>query len=215
MHISNVKIYLEKFSYLILVIICVVFGKHFLYQKAIDNTNDTENDFVTSYESIWKDVVYFPVPESTSDSNATVSYVDTWGEKRSYGGERLHEGTDIMASINEPGKYPIVSVSEGTVSNLGWLEKGGYRVGITSKSGVYFYYAHLDSYSNIQVGDEIQAGQLLGYMGDSGYGPEGTTGAFPVHLHFGIYIYINGVETSVNPYWVLQYLDSEKLKYAF
>lgn len=42
-------------------------------------------------------------------------------------------------------------------------------------------------------GDQVRAGDLLGYMGDSGYGPEGTTGQFPVHLHVGIYMPL-GVE---------------------
>ena len=52
---------------------------------------------------------------------------------------------------------------------MGWLEKGGYRIGITSNSGTYYYYAHLESYSNLKEGDVVEAGELLGYMGDSGY----------------------------------------------
>ncbi|MFR7443420.1 MAG: hypothetical protein ACLUUO_08075 [Sellimonas intestinalis] len=28
----------------------------------------------------------------------------------------------------------------------------------------------------MEVGDEVEAGDLIGYMGDSGYGKEGTTG---------------------------------------
>ena len=53
---------------------------------------------------------------------------------------------------------------------------------------------------------------ILGFMGDSGYGPEGTFGQFAVHLHLGIYIYPNDVETSVNPYWVLRYIEKSKVK---
>ena len=52
-------------------------------------------------------------------------------------------------------------------------------------------------------------------MGDSGYGEEGTRGQFAVHLHVGIYIYINDEEISVNPYYVLQSLENKKLKYAY
>ena len=106
-------------------------------------------------------------------------------------------------------------MTDGVVTNLGWLEKGGYRVGITSDSGTYYYYAHLESYSNINEGERVKAGELLGFMGDSGYGPEGTTGNFAVHLHVGIYFYENGNEVSVNPYYVLKYLESKKLKYVF
>ena len=120
-----------------------------------------------------------------------------------------------MASINERGIYPVVSMTDGTVTNLGWLEKGGYRIGITSESGTYYYYAHLDSYAGISEGEQVIAGELLGYMGDSGYGPEGTKGKFAVHLHVGIYSYKDGEEISVNPYYVLRSLENKKLKYAY
>ena len=65
-------------------------------------------------------------------------------------------------------------------------------------------------------GDQVQAGDLLGYMGDSGYGPEGTTGQFPVHLHVGIYMPL-GVEDelAINPYWMLKYLEEKKVKWDY
>ena len=72
---------------------------------------------------------------------------------------------------------------------MGWLTLGGYRIGIRSENGVYYYYAHLSSYSDdLKTGDYVTAGQMLGFMGDTGYGEEGTTGKFPVHLHVGIYV---------------------------
>ena len=49
-------------------------------------------------------------------------------------------------------------------------------------------------------------------MGDSGYGEEGTIGRFPVHLHLGIYITLNGKEISINPYWLLRYIENKKVK---
>ena len=61
---------------------------------------------------------------------------------------------------------------------------------------------------NLQIGDKVKAGQIIGTMGDSGYGSEGTVGKFPVHLHFGVYLDIDGEEQSVNPYWILKYLES-------
>ena len=75
-----------------------------------------------------------------------------------------------MAENNVSGYYPVISVTDGVVENMGWLEKGGYRVGIRSNSSGYFYYAHLSSYAGIKKGDKIKAGTLLGYMGDTGYG---------------------------------------------
>lgn len=166
-------------------------------------------------KQVENEAVYFPVPESSVNSALKTSYVNTWMTERTYGGKRGHEGTDIMASENQRGLYPVVSICEGVITNLGWLEKGGYRIGITTDSGTYYYYAHLDSYSNIKEGDHVNAGDLLGYMGDSGYGEEGTTGKFDVHLHLGIYFYTGGEEISVNPYYLLKYLENHKLKYSY
>lgn len=163
--------------------------------------------------AVWDDVKYFPVPESSSDQDISVSYVDSWMFRRNYGGKRGHEGTDIMAGQNIRGRYPVVSMTDGVVENKGWLEKGGYRLGIRAPKGAYFYYAHLDSYADIEEGDRINAGDILGFMGDSGYGTEGTKGKFDVHLHLGIYIYPDGVETSINPYWVLRYAERKKVSW--
>ena len=103
---------------------------------------------------------------------------------RSYGGKRLHEGTDLMPPKNQRDTFAVVSVCDGVVEKIGWLELGGYRIGIRSKTGTYFYYAHLSSYAEgMKQGKTVKAGELLGYMGDSGYGKEGTVGKFPVHLH--------------------------------
>jgi len=167
------------------------------------------------YRNVGREVQYFPVPESTLDASLSVSYVDSWNAERNYKGKSGHEGTDIMASENERGLYPVVSMTDGVVQSLGWLEKGGWRVGIASESGTYYYYAHLDSYGDIAEGDEVKAGEFLGYMGDSGYGEEGTKGKFAVHLHVGIYVYEYDEEISVNPYYVLLSLEDRKLKYAF
>ena len=56
---------------------------------------------------------------------------------------------------------------------------------------------------------------MLGFMGDSGYGEEGTTGQFPVHLHLWIYAFENGKEISVNPYYLLRALEDKTLKYYY
>lgn len=168
---------------------------------------------------IRKDIVYFPVPTSTyDDKRYTVTYTDSWMQSRSYGGDRVHEGTDIMAADNIRGHYPIISISDGIVEQKGWLKLGGYRIGIRSPNGVYFYYAHLSDYAEgLEVGDEIKAGECIGFMGDTGYSEiEGTTGNFPVHLHLGIYLNTRtGEEKSYNPYPFLQELEDNKLKFCF
>ncbi len=154
-----------------------------------------------AYGAIWNDVRCFPVQAQG------VVFENSWMFERNYGGKRGHEGTDLMPPENIPGHYPIVSMTDGIVEKVGWLQKGGYRIGVRSPSGGYFYYAHLEKYSQeFQEGDAVSAGTVLGTMGNTGYGPEGTRGEFDVHLHLGIYIRTeNCPELSVNPYWVLRY----------
>ncbi len=196
----------------------------FLYKRSPETFQELERQWesVEGYDaymdvcsSIWDDIQYFPIPEAQNDPELTVSFADSWMNERTYGGKRGHEGTDIMPSESERGLYPIVSMTDGVVVNKGWLEKGGYRLGIVAPQGAYFYYAHMDSYADVEVGDVVQAGDLLGYMGDTGYGPEGTTGQFPVHLHVGIYIYPNETEISINPYPILRYLEDRKIKCVY
>ncbi|QHQ63778.1 peptidoglycan DD-metalloendopeptidase family protein [Anaerocolumna sedimenticola] len=162
------------------------------------------------YKAILGDIKCFPVIPN-SDGELNVTFIDTWNAYRSYGGNRRHEGTDIMSKENLRGVYPIVSMTDGTVEKMGWLEQGGYRIGVRGTYGAYYYYAHLESYApDLKIGDSINAGDFLGYMGDSGYGAEGTVGEFDVHLHVGIYVETDFGELSVNPYSILLYLESIK-----
>lgn len=178
-----------------------LFLKSLIYDKSFIQLRDY-------YFNIFNDIESFPVVKSKEDES-NISFENTWNAPRSYGGDRSHEGTDLMARDNVRGKHKIVSMTKGIVEQKGWLEQGGYRIGIRSEGGSYFYYAHLDSYADdIEVGDPVEAGQFLGYMGDSGYGPEGTIGQFDVHLHLGIYIEAHSGELSINPYYILKYLQT-------
>ena len=162
-------------------------------------------------EAMWTDAVLFPVGAIENEPGATVDFANSWRQSRTFGGDRFHEGCDIMASVNQRGIYPIYSVSDGVVENIGWLRLGGYRIGIRSRHGAYFYYAHLSDYAkDFQIGEEVKAGTLIGFMGDTGYSDTpGTTGNFPVHLHFGVYFNDeSGNEFSVNPFPLLRYLKS-------
>lgn len=163
-----------------------------------------------AWKMAWGDVQCFPVAEDTT-GREKITYEDSWGMSRNYGGNRVHEGTDLMASTQKRGYFSVVSVSDGVVEKKGWLKLGGYRLGIRSPGGAYFYYAHLAGYADgLEEGTTVKAGQIIGQMGDSGYGSEGTVGKFAVHLHFGIYIKIAGKEVSVNPYPILQAVERIK-----
>lgn len=158
-------------------------------------------------KSVLADMECFPV-KVKKNKGESVRFEDSWGGVRTFGGQRRHEGTDLMPSEDVRGRFPVVSVSDGVVEQKGWLKLGGWRIGIRSPRGVYFYYAHLDRYAeDLEEGDKVKAGQILGYMGDSGYGEEGTVGQFAVHLHFGIYVDREGEEISINPYQMLRVVE--------
>ena len=182
-------------------------------------TDDVEDYLllVELYASIFNDLTYFPIPKSTNPKTKYIGFENSFMDARSFGGERSHEGTDIMALENVAGKYPIVSMCEGVVEQVGWLKLGGYRIGIRSPNGLYMYYAHLDSYvKEFKPGDYVKAGEMLGYMGDTGYSEiEGTKGNFPVHLHLGIYYDYKDTEISINPYYILLYLKNNLLYYSY
>ncbi|TPG68789.1 LysM peptidoglycan-binding domain-containing protein [Brevibacillus laterosporus] len=136
---------------------------------------------------------------------------NTYGDGRVWGADaqgRNHEGIDIMAFHG----MPVFSSTDGTINRLGWNTMGGWRVNITHSSGKYrMYYAHLSAFApNIKVGSSVKAGQLIGFVGDTGYGPSGTTGMFVPHLHFGLYS--NPTGKAVNPYFFLKYLETIEME---
>lgn len=176
----------------------------------VKNYRKEEFEEISGYVyAVWNDLECFPVGKVASNEEATVSFSDSWMQSRTFGGDRGHEGCDIMASINQRGIYPIYSMTDGVIENIGWLRLGGYRIGVRSESGAYFYYAHLAEYAKeFEIGERVEAGTFLGYMGDTGYSDTaGTTGMFDVHLHLGIYLNdTEGTEFSVNSYPMLRYL---------
>lgn len=172
------------------------------------------DDKINNYtKMMFSDGKYFPIAVLSSNQGS-YPFDNSWGSKRNYGGDRAHEGTDIMYSENIADVVPIVSVSDGIIEKKGWLELGGYRLLIRTTNGVKYYYAHLASYANgLEEGMSVKAGQLLGYMGNTGYGVEGTKGKFDVHLHFGMYFNEKSKEIGVNPYFLLKFLAINKLYY--
>ena len=116
------------------------------------------------------------------------SHCSDFGVGRSFGFARKHLGNDLMGSAGTP----IVAVEGGVVEALGWNRYGGWRIGIRSfDSKRYYYYAHLlkdrPFAEGLQVGDTVQAGDLLGFMGRTGYSDtENVNNIETVHLHFGM-----------------------------
>lgn len=124
-----------------------------------------------------------PIPV---DGITAMQLQNTWGAAR-YGGRR-HKGIDILA----PRNTPIRSVTEGIVEIKGMRGLGGQVVTITGLGGYRHYYAHLEEYGPQAVGDWVEAGEIIGYVGTSG-----NAAVSPPHLHYGIYAPSGG---AINPY---------------
>ena len=116
------------------------------------------------------------------------SHSDDFGVSRSFGFKRKHLGHDMMGSQGTP----IVAVEGGVVEAMGWNRYGGWRIGIRSfDSKRYYYYAHLQKdhpfAEGLQVGDMVDAGDVIGFMGRTGYSDkENVNNIETVHLHFGM-----------------------------
>ena len=116
------------------------------------------------------------------------SHCSDFGVSRSFGFARKHLGNDLMGGLGTP----IVAVEGGVVEAMGWNRYGGWRIGIRSvDSKRYYYYAHLQKdhpfAEGLEVGDMVQAGDLIGFMGRTGYSDkENVNNIETVHLHFGM-----------------------------
>ena len=105
---------------------------------------------------------------------------------------------------------PVLSASYGVIEVMGWNDFGGWRIGIRDNHNSYHYYAHLQSFEEgLKEGDIVKTGQVIGYVGSSGYGKEGTAGKFPPHLHYGIYKFNGRTELAFNPYPFLRQWEKE------
>ena len=169
------------------------------------------------YGIFWEDLQYFPAAGRKEVQGQQFFFENSWHARRTFQGERLHEGCDIFGREEKSGYYPILSMTDGIVEKVGWLPLGGYRIGIRSPGGGYFYYAHLSSYAReFQTGEQIKAGEVLGFLGDTGYGEEGTAGKFVPHLHLGIYVRTQTEEDhALNPYPVLQFLQKRQKNFFY
>jgi peptidoglycan hydrolase CwlO-like protein len=100
------------------------------------------------------------------------SFGDGFGAPRFAGGYHLHEGIDIIAPSGTPIRAPFDGVARSSFNTL-----GGNAVYVTGPSG-YVYNAHLSAYSDHSNGP-VQAGEIIGYVGNTGDAQGGVT-----HDHF-------------------------------
>ncbi len=167
------------------------------------NQIKTIAEIYAQIQTITLDERAFPLPV-----HQNYSYRGTWGMSRGWGGRRIHEGTDLFASYG----VPVKSTSYGVIEVMGWNDYGGWRVGIRDMHNTYHYYAHLSGFNkDYTEGDLVKPGEIIGYVGSSGYGKEGTSGKFPPHLHYGMYKYNGRTEWAFDPYpYLRQWEQQEK-----
>jgi hypothetical protein len=101
---------------------------------------------------------------------------DSYGDPRG-GGERKHKGLDMMAPVGTP----IVSPTDAEVKRIGTWSGAGHFV-ITEADGKKFRYYHLqEPAEHLEEGDDIDTGNLIGFVGTSGNATEDAP-----HLHLEI-----------------------------
>ena len=126
------------------------------------------------------------------------TFGDSFGAPRMMGTkyEHAHQGTDIMAPFNTP----LLAAERGIISGLGTGTLGGNKLWVKGESGTYYYYAHLSSFTEgLKNGDLVEAGDVVGFVGNSGNASGG-----PPHTHFEIH---PGGGDAVNPFPLLNVVD--------
>src|SRR6202049_1541731 len=97
----------------------------------------------------------------------------------------FHTGVDLLAGYGTP----IVAAAGGKVTAAGDAPYFGTRVEVTDSYGLVEIYAHM-SQVNVAVGQEVQQGKTIGYVGSTGL----SIGA---HLHFQLEV--GGMPTAPGP----------------
>jgi murein DD-endopeptidase MepM/ murein hydrolase activator NlpD len=176
----------------------------------VNGEASSEIKFVGTPEVIREAVTQITTVGPKYSNSVTGSYVYTdgdWGRpvntpyritsKYGYRWGKVHEGVDISGTgdgspIYAIGDGEVVQVVSACSSCLRWAN-GNYVV-IKHANGYYSAYLHLKGF-NVKVGDVVTKGQVIAYMGSTGY----ATG---VHLHLGFFKgepYVGGTYQSFDP----------------
>lgn len=168
-------------------------GKYSFYEK---------KDGGYTYTEKYGLKVFSPIASGFSYSD-----YDDFGAARSFGYRRRHLGHDMLGSIGTP----IIAVESGYVEAVGWNRYGGWRIGIRSFDGKrYYYYAHLrrnHPYADMYEGKIVTAGDVIGYLGMTGYSSEENKNNINVpHLHIGLQlIFDTSQKDGTNQIWIDMY----------
>lgn len=106
------------------------------------------------------------------------TWTDSWGDPRSNPTPHTHQGNDVFAAFGTPVRAP----SDGTV-RYGEDPTSGKYADVTEPNGTYYFMCHLEGYApDLQSGDSVTQGQIVGFNGDTGNAKGG-----PPHVHFEVH----------------------------
>ena len=165
--------------------------------QSAEPVQDDESDVNDGIDGITREIA-FPVL-------GPVRYSNDFGACRD-GCARHHKGNDLLGVRMQP----LLAAVDGTVTKISLANQGisGATIRITGDDGWYYSYFHVNNDTpgtddgqatsewqvepGLSVGSRVRAGQVIGYMGDSGNAEYSVP-----HLHFEIR---TPDRTPVNPY---------------
>jgi murein DD-endopeptidase MepM/ murein hydrolase activator NlpD len=106
---------------------------------------------------------------------------DLVGEPAMFGYAHFHTGVDLGVPMGTPiraAEAGQVLQAAGQTNDVGMLVGYGNLVRVQANSGRVDYYGHMSAFA-VQRGDVVQAGQVIGFVGSTGY----STGP---HVHFEV-----------------------------
>jgi len=148
---------------------------------------------------------------------AAVKFRDSWEDRRP--GGRRHQGIDIMSRRGTE----VVAIADGVVTKMAFNDSSGYYIRIDHGGGWVSSYLHLNNdtigtdngeggswtafYPTLMEGQRVSAGDVIGYVGDSGNAEHTTP-----HLH----IEIKHGDEKQNPFpYLVDVWDRSRLPWAF
>lgn len=141
-----------------------------------EETDDDEDDEDETDLDLSDDHENLPVPVLFGVSVDDI--YPSFGDPRD-GGSRSHEGLDLLA----PEGTPIVSLTDAEVERIGSFSGAGNYVITETENDERFYYYHLEDQADyLDRGDDIEAGDLIGFVGSTGNAHESAP-----HLHLEIH----------------------------
>lgn len=157
-------------------VIALLVASMVLPQKSLarhERSSERSDSWGVDRDELADDVVEeipIPVLFGITYKNVRTDFGDSRG-----GGTRMHEGQDLFAKEGTP----IVSPTKAIVIRTGEGDSAGNYIYTANPGGETFRYMHLKDVANLDPGDELEVGDYLGTVGNTG-----NATSTPHHLHF-------------------------------